>query len=270
MIVSALHYAVNSLRQVGRLSKSRARLLSQQPALKSSLPFSTFVDEASRLGAAPVLEEGVAIHRSTLGERVNIGQHSQVRDAVIGSYCSVGPHCTVLQASLGAHTYLTGNSFLQFTKVGKFCSIAANFTCGYGNHPTRMLSTHPAFSTMWTTPGGLTFANQEYFAEGMPASTIGHDVWCGANVFVKAGVTIGDGAIVAAGAVVLYDVAPYTIVGGVPARLLRPRFGAEEVAILLALRWWNWPLATLAEAAPLIRQGNAQAIQKWAHERGIE
>jgi chloramphenicol O-acetyltransferase type B len=62
---------------------------------------------------------------------------------------------------------------------------------------------------------------------------------------------------------------PITIVGGVPARRLRLRFGAEEVAILLALRWWNWPLATLAEAAPLIRQGDAQALQKWTHERRI-
>ena len=105
-----------------------------------------------------------------------IGKHSQVRDTIISSYCSVGPHCTVLQASLGARTYLTGNSFLQFTEVGKFCSIAANFTCGYSNHPTRMLSTHPAFITTWTTPSGLTFADQECFAEGMPVSTIGHDV----------------------------------------------------------------------------------------------
>lgn len=269
IIIQVAHLIVDSLRQVWRQASSRHRLLAQQPALARNLPFSVFVDEESRLGSNPVLQAGAAIYGSSLGDKVSIGKNSQIRTSTLGSHSAIGPNSTLQRARVGDHSYLTGHSFLQLTTIGKFCSIAANFTCGYGNHPTNMLSTHPAFFTPWTMPGGVTFADKDYFAEGMPASFIGNDVWCGANVFIKSGVTIGDGAIVAAGAIVVRDVAPYTIVGGVPAVPLRMRFSEEEIAILLKLQWWNWPMDVLAKATPLIRDGDVRMLQQWADTQSI-
>jgi len=74
---------------------------------------------------------------------------------------------------------------------------------------------------------------------------IGNDVWIGHGVIVLPGVTVGDGAVLAAGAVVTKDVPPYTIVGGVPAKVIRARFAADIAAQLQAIAWWNWPLEKL-------------------------
>lgn len=74
---------------------------------------------------------------------------------------------------------------------------------------------------------------------------IGHDVWIGHGVTVLAGVTVGDGAVLAAGAVVARDVAPYTIMGGVPARMIKERFPREIAARLQAIAWWDWPFETI-------------------------
>ena len=84
---------------------------------------------------------------------------------------------------------------------------------------------------------------------------IGNDVWIGYEAVVMAGVRIGDGAVIAARAVVTRDVPPYTIVGGVPAREIRRRFDADTVARLQELRWWDWPIGKIRENLPHIMQG---------------
>lgn len=157
--------------------------------------------------------------------------------------------CLILESRLGAHTYAT-NARIACTSVGKFCSIGPQTLIGgLGRHPSDWVSTHPAFySTLGVT--GMTFAQGTHFEE-LRETRIGNDVWIGARAIVLDGVTVGDGAIIAAGAVVTRDVAPYTIVGGVPARPLRTRVAPELVPRLLALRWWDWPEELLARGAPL-------------------
>jgi hypothetical protein len=83
---------------------------------------------------------------------------------------------------------------------------------------------------------------------GRPVTTIGNDVWFGADVFVKAGVTIGDGAVIAARSVVTKDVAPYAVMAGTPARMLKLRFNVATVDRLLRLRWWRYSIFDLADA----------------------
>lgn len=140
--------------------------------------------------------------------------------------------------------------------IGKFCSIAcgAKFLFNCANHALGSLSTYtfPLFFEEWGTD-----------VEHIPAAwdnkgdiVVGNDVWIGYEAVVLAGVTIGDGAVIGARAVVTKDVPPYTIVGGVPARAIRKRFPEEEIAQLLALKWWDWPEERIAANLEAIQAGD--------------
>jgi acetyltransferase-like isoleucine patch superfamily enzyme len=106
--------------------------------------------------------------------------------------------------------------------------------------------------------------------DGIPVKTgdtvIGNDVWLTMRTFVRSGVTIGDGAIVAAGAVVINDVPPFAIVGGNPAKVIRYRFTPEQIEALLEIRWWDWPHDLVVEATPLLCGTDIGAFIDWARE----
>ena len=96
---------------------------------------------------------------------------------------------------------------------------------------------------------------------------IGNDVWIGSEAMIMPGITIGDGAVIATRAVVTRDVAPYSIVGGNPARPIRPRFDEEQVAMLQAMQWWDWPLPRLQAAMPLLCSNDITALyHHWREE----
>lgn len=128
---------------------------------------------------------------------------------------------------IGFKSYANDTIIRPNTVIGRYCSIGRRCHIGATNHQIDWLTTHP-----------IAF-DHERPLEPLP-TTIGNDVWIGDNVLVMPGVTIGDGAIVGGGAVVTKDVAPYTIVAGVPARPLRPRFDRELAERLLAIRWWDY------------------------------
>lgn len=146
--------------------------------------------------------------------------------------------------------------------IGKFCSIAcgAKFLFNCANHSLRSLSTYtfPLFYEAW----GLDRADVASAWDNKGDIVIGNDVWIGFEAVVMAGVRIGDGAIVAARAVVTRDVPPYTIVGGVPAREIRKRFDASTVARLQRLAWWEWPVETIRRNLSLIAAGDVEALER--------
>ena len=164
-------------------------------------------------------------------------------------------HSRLLESRIGAHSYIGASTMMAHTSVGRFCSIGSGCRFGMGRHPTEFVSTHPIFySTERHT--GTTFADRPYFNEHAPVR-VGHDVWIGANAILLDGVDIGHGAIVAAGAVVAHDVAPYAIVGGVPAEVIRFRFDTATIEALLASRWWDRDVAWLHAHAALFRDPSA-------------
>ncbi len=144
--------------------------------------------------------------------------------------------------------------------IGKFCSIAcgAKFLFNSANHALSSLSTYPfpIFFEEWGLP-----------VEDIPKAwdnegdiILGNDVWIGYEAVVLAGVTIGDGAIIGARAVVTRDVPPYTIVGGVPARPIRQRFAPETVETLERLKWWDWPEEKIARHLDDIQSGRIEKL----------
>lgn len=145
--------------------------------------------------------------------------------------------------------------------IGKFCSIAcgARFLFNSANHTLTSLSTYPfhLFYEEW----GLDRKDVTRSWDNKGDIVIGNDVWIGYEAVVLAGITIGDGAVIGARAVVTEDVAPYTIVGGVPARPIRRRFPEETISALLRLRWWDWPKDKIAQNLPAIQSGSVAALQ---------
>lgn len=140
-------------------------------------------------------------------------------------------------------------------RIGKFCSIAcgAKFLFNAANHTLTAATTYPfplftpalPVTAAWDNKGDI---------------VVGHDVWIGFEAVILAGVTIGNGAIIGTRAVVTKDVAPYTIVGGIPARPIRRRFSEEVIAALQQIAWWDWPPERVARYLPLIQAGDVGAL----------
>ena len=146
-------------------------------------------------------------------------------------------------------------------KIGKFCSITcgAKFLFTSANHAMRSLSTYPfpIFFEEW----GLDVKQICRAWDNRGDIVVGSDAWIGYEAVILSGVTIGDGAIIGARAVVTRDVPPYTIVGGVPARPIRKRFDDAVIARLQALRWWDWDAEKIARSIEDIQSGNVAALE---------
>ncbi|WP_305156334.1 CatB-related O-acetyltransferase [uncultured Muribaculum sp.] len=144
--------------------------------------------------------------------------------------------------------------------IGKFCSIAcgAKFIFNCANHTLKSLSTYtfPLFFEEWDLPKSEVSTAWDNKGDII----IGNDVWIGYDAVIMAGVHIGDGAIIGTRAVVTKDVAPYSIVGGVPAKEIRKRFTPDVVAKLLELKWWNWSSEKIKNHITAIQSGNIDEL----------
>ena len=151
--------------------------------------------------------------------------------------------------------------------IGKFCSIACGmkFLFNCANHTQKSLSTYtfPLFYEEWE----LEKSNITTAWDNKGDIVIGNDVWIGYEAVIMAGVHIGDGAIIAARAVVTKDVPPYTIVGGTPAKEIRKRFDADVIQQLLMLKWWNWSTDKIRQCLPYIAEGKMNELLTINKER---
>ena len=143
--------------------------------------------------------------------------------------------------------------------IGKFCMIASDvkFIMNGANHLTDAISSYPfaVFGNGWEhAMNGKTYPNKGNI-------TIGNDVWIGYNATIMAGVTIGDGAIIAANATVTKNIEPYTIVGGNPAKEIRKRFSKEIITKLLELQWWHWDIEKITKNVQHLTSGDVNKLQ---------
>ena len=155
--------------------------------------------------------------------------------------------------------YLLPDEGVDRLLIGSFCSIGSGATfimAGNQGHRYDWISTFPFY---WM-PDVPAFSGAENGFQPAGDTVIGNDVWIGSEAVIMPGITIGDGAVIGTRAVVTRDVAPYSIVGGHPAKEIRKRFDAHLVDLLLELRWWEWSEVQLNAAMPLLTSGDIQAL----------
>ena len=175
---------------------------------------------------------------------------SAIRNSVFEAPSRAEADSTVIDTSMGRYSYCGYHCTLIRCRIGRFCSIADNVSIGLATHPMEWVSTSPAFYRgRDSIPKDL--ASLDY--DPAPAETvIGNDVWIGAGVHIRPGVTVGNGAVIGMGSVVTRDVAPYTIVAGNPARVIRTRFPEELCRRLNASCWWDRDPAFLKDHSHLM------------------
>ena len=173
------------------------------------------------------------VYRNT--ERVRIAAR-----VVVESYAALNKGNFI---SIGAYSF-THPGLPSSIRIGRYCSLARDISVMGPQHPMTRFTTSPiTYLPRWGSFAETEFGGAwptERFAEMPSSPVIGNDVWMGEGVLLKGGITIGDGACVAAHAVVSKDVPPYAIVGGVPARIIRYRFDDASIERLLRLQWWKY------------------------------
>lgn len=201
-----------------------------------------------RLGPDPLIHPDCEITGSSFGAYVEIGEGSRLNNAVFGDYSYCDRYADIANA-----------------RIGKFANIAAFSRIGPTDHPMAQASLHH-----------FLYRSEDYWEDAerdeaffdhrqSRLAHIGHDTWIGHNAVIKPEVTIGHGAVVAAGAVVTKDVAPYTIVAGLPATPIRKRFETPSAERLMELAWWDWPHEVLRERLPDFRSLPIEAfLEKYA------
>ena len=176
---------------------------------------------------------------------IQLGRNAWITgNSTFEGYNRIG-ECSDFRGSMGWGSYMGTECHINAT-IGKYCCISDRVRTISGTHPSStFVSVHPAFYST-RKQCGLTYVKENCFEEvlrnpvdGKTTVYIGNDVWIGYNVTLIGGIQIGDGAIIAAGAVVTKDVEPYTIVGGVPAKPIKKRFSQEEIDFLERFRWWD-------------------------------
>nr|WP_314420901.1 DapH/DapD/GlmU-related protein [uncultured Erwinia sp.] len=193
------------------------------------------------------IDPSVRMRECVTGRQCEVLANSQMEYSTLGDFSYVGEYCSVADAS-----------------IGKFVAIANSVRIGAPNHPMERPSQHR-----------ITYCPEYYSASAVRDAgffsrrrddkvIIGHDVWIGHAAIVLPGVTIGDGAVIAAGAVVSKNVEPYTIVGGVPAKTIRPRFSPQTGHRLQQIAWWDWPLETIIERLADFQDADVEAFcDRW-------
>lgn len=180
--------------------------------------------------------------------------------ALVSPDCKIDQNVTVHRwaklkrgTKIDAFSYVSNNTVLDNTSVGRFCSIADHCCIGFPTHNSQTLSSSPIF-TIARNAAKTSWLKKDLADYESKNIVIGNDVWIASHALIMGGLTIGDGAIVAAGAVVTKDVPPYAIVGGVPAKIIKYRFPRDVIERLLQVKWWDFPPEVLKDHIELFQK----------------
>ena len=193
-----------------------------------------------------------------IGVEPYIDPSARITNSTLGRYTEVSERCRIDEVEMGDYSYIMQDGAVWCATIGKFANIAAAVRINATNHPTWRATLHH-----------FTYRARDYWPDADMDTdffawrrdhrvVIGHDVWIGHGATLLPGVKVGNGAVIGAGAVVSKDVEPYTIVGGVPAKLIRERFPKEVAARMDALSWWDWDHDRLRVALADFRELSAE------------
>lgn len=210
----------------------------------------------------------IASRTPKLSETPLIHPTASVKNSEIGRYTEIYERCEISESTIGDYSYVVRDSEIWCATIGKFVNIASHVRINAPNHPTWRATLHH-----------FTYRADNYWADAEQETgffewrrahriTIGHDVWIGHGATILPGVSIGNGAVIGAGAVVSKNVAPYTIVGGVPAQHIRARFPRGIADRMDALAWWDWSHTVLRTALDDFRGLSVEAFLDKYEARG--
>ncbi|MCL0079434.1 chloramphenicol acetyltransferase [Dehalococcoidia bacterium] len=187
------------------------------------------------------------MEKQRLSEKPLVHETAIVNDCQLGGWVSIGARTTMTETNFGDYSYVCNDCQIIYAEIGKFCSIASHVRINPGNHPLNKAALH--HFTYRSVSYDLAETDDIAFFDWRRAHKviIGHDAWIGHAAIVLPGVTIATGAAVGAGALVTKDVAAFTVVAGVPAKVIRRRVSEETEAALMRIQWWNWSREQLQE-----------------------
>jgi len=181
-------------------------------------------------------------------------------DCDLGPYTEVGLGTRLAHTSFGAYSYCDRYCDIANTTVGKFANIASFVRIGATDHPLDRASLHHFMyrsASYWDDAAD----DADWFAHRQTRrAEIGHDTWIGHNAQIKPEVTVGHGAVIASGAIVTREVAPFAIVAGIPAKSVRDRLPPAIAERIIALGWWDWDHDALRAALTDFRTLKAEAF----------
>lgn len=196
---------------------------------------------------------------SNLGDGVSIGDDTTIERCSFEQNVIINRRSYVNDTQIGAFSYAGINTTINWTKLGRFCSLGRNVDIGGFDHDYKHITTMPEFRFMQMCGNGIMTEAPVYGEYCM----VGNDVWIAAGAQVLHKVKVGDGAVIGAGAVVTHDVPPYAIVVGVPAKVIGFRCDKKLIDALLDIQWWEWPI-------DLIKQHMDMFIKKDISQETIE
>lgn len=181
--------------------------------------------------------------------------------STLGEWCIVGERVLIERdVTIGNYSYFNSSKkwiiIDSNVTIGNFCSIAPGVTIGMGNHEYNFVSTHPfLYNDYYSDISSKCNLRTDGLKDKDTTTTIGNDVWIGADAIIKRGVNIGNGAVIAAGSVVTKDVPAFSIVGGVPAKIIKYRTSKENIEFFNRIdeeMWWNWTTDEIAKRIDLL------------------
>jgi len=191
----------------------------------------------------PRIGERVLVKRSEIGDYTSIGSDSDILNSIVGAHCDIDKRNLLNNARVGDMTYTGAGTSIMWAEVGRYCCISRLVDIGGNEHDYRAASMTPTYRVMNHYAHKLTPHHDEGVLK------VGNDVWIGQGVAIarKPDMTIGNGVVIGAGAVVTKSVPAYAIVAGVPAKVLKFRFDQEIIDILEEACWWDWPEQVVLE-----------------------
>lgn len=178
-------------------------------------------------------------------KKVYIRSGVNIKETKFGGQQKIGKNTNVKKSEIGFGSYIGNSCQLERVKIGKYCSIGDGIKVVSGTHPIKYVSTHPFSHSSYLVKEGfnikgyMPFEGDKKIGNSEFRVEIENDVWIGSEVIILGGIKIGNGSVIGTGAVVTKDVEPYSIVVGVPAKILKYRFTDEEIKFLQNLKWWD-------------------------------